>query len=866
MRRLAIPLLALAAVLFGARGAAGDDADLAPGRGGMREALLAEAQRALETDPARALESMRRSLAADIAFAEAYRPKDAADTATLEAFQKTIEERRLFLGDPAALPDATRARLIEDGKGAAWAAIRLDAWLRGTAPCEVILDDFEPLGANPKAYRFPPETPKDAPPAPDEPSKGEPSKGDAPKGDAPTKDEGAAPQAPKGDAPKAENGKDAKGAEPKGKDEPGKADEAKAKPVEAPKPKTPEQIATAWARDVRDAEGARFVDRRILPAPCGDLEALLAAADRTPAFIHERAGGLRRFALSRAGLFDYNLASSLLRAVQARERSLRMQADRPQPSLVDGSMVREKNAAVQVLQELAERTQGWRDDLVAELDAMALALDGWKTQAALVASDIESIREELGTTGKGAAEVAQDAVARESAHLPLRLAQAHESMATMEIGLLLSTASRAGYRLQLLERLERSASEELREAEQVRDRYEEALLRLRTARRIDRLERDRERLRVWAANTQGAQPGTREATRHAAYRALVALHEAVHDAVAQRRAMAVGSAREVSPDVEAARAKAKAAVEQADGAAAGGPRLSLPVAVPASATWDLKFIDLARRELLDPTLRERFDARLVAEHYAEASAEVNRLVRAERSVRRKDELRVGFDVARAKAVAALEPLESDVMTTIVRRLPALLKAASEDFDAAIEGVRDQQDRNRERLGALLAYQELLTRQGTRSLLIRVDRSRQDPFFGDVVRETRSALESAGKWASFQGEDHLGGWMKHHGLRLLLALLVIAVALVVSRFLRRVVDAHIDRTVERIPGVGASVREERERARRRRKRADEAARAITDDDVLQVPVEDLAATRAPVEADGASAEAAPSEDPKPKEGA
>ena len=36
----------------------------------------------------------------------------------------------------------------------------------------------------------------------------------------------------------------------------------------------------------------------------------------------------------------------------------------------------------------------------------------------------------------------------------------------------------------------------------------------------------------------------------------------------------------------------------------------------------------------------------------------------------------------------------------------------------------------------------------------------------LISETRSALESAGEWASFQGDKHLGRWFGDHWLELL----------------------------------------------------------------------------------------------------
>ena len=79
---------------------------------------------------------------------------------------------------------------------------------------------------------------------------------------------------------------------------------------------------------------------------------------------------------------------------------------------------------------------------------------------------------------------------------------------------------------------------------------------------------------------------------------------------------------------------------------------------------------------------------------------------------------------------------------------------------------------------------LLREQGTRSLLIRIDRSQRDAYFGEVMDDTRKVLESAGAWATFSGESHAGGWLARFWPRLLLAILVFVLALAIALFARR----------------------------------------------------------------------------------
>lgn len=866
MPRVLLLVFVLVSMLAGGHRAYGDDDPLASAREDARRQLVEEANRALRSDGTAALLAMVRSLEADRAFADAYTPTDDADRERLAAFRSTLAERELLLGPgaegspppPEGVSAAEHARATR--RGAIWAATRLQAWLVGEYPCEVVLTDLQPEGANPKTYAFSLAQARREAQAAAARAKAEAEKTAAAKAEAekaakaaPASGDGAGQGVPKGDAPK-------------------EAPPAAATPSAngggesaADAPSTTEDFIRVWIRRVRAEEGGSIVDRRIRPEPCPDIAALLQAAERDPVYVHESLRGLKRFAVVPEATFDYNLPSAMLRATQARERSLRMQADRPQPALVDGAMVREKSEVVRKLTESSERVDRMRAELARTLDAMVLELDAWKTQAALLATEIEELRRTLGTDKADGLDP-QEAAAREAASLPLRLAQARETLATLEIGLLLNTAARLGTRDDLLDRVQQAASQELREAEELRARYEEALLRLRTARRIDRIDRDSRRLQLWRAQAPREATG-RPLERQVAYAALLEVHEVVREAVTRRRAMAAGSAREaeggsrpLDADDVSRRVTAETEAERV-----AGPRLSLSVAAPQTAAWDRKFIELAERELADPALRHRFDAQLVARHYAEASDEVARLLRAERATRDLPALRARFMAADAAARAALEPLATDPLAVQVRRLPAMRAAAVDDFEAALQGIAEQQERNRGRMRAIVAYQQRLTRQGTRSLLIRVDRTQRDAYLGDVLDDTRAAFESVGAWASFRGERHAGDWLRDAWPKLLLVLGALAIVLVGARFLRRRVDARIDRMVASIPEVGASVREERERAKRRRERSDEAAHAITDDDVIKVPTE--ATVSMPVEQppDGGNGGTAPDPDPDPRTG-
>ncbi|MDF1699694.1 MAG: hypothetical protein P1V36_00850 [Planctomycetota bacterium] len=803
MARTCALLLLTALALLGVRPAYGADDDLASARAESRAALIEEAKRAVHRDGSAAIAALKRSLAEDLAFARTRQAAGDADPALLDAFQASIEERIRFVGAPVKKGEPETSGALQE-------AVVLRDWLLGVRPCEVIVRG---PGEGERRYPYPPPAPAEAPkPA-----------------------EGTVETAPKDGAGKA--GVPAK--DTPGEAEPAKEESRDEKPAaEAPaaaQPRTPEERALAWTRGVRAAEGGDLLDREIRPAHCADVSALVALSERAPVFIHELSGSLQRHALIKQGLFDYNAPSALLWVMQSDEHVLRMQADRPQPALVDDAMVREKTAAVLRSSETRARIQEWSAALEAELDAMVEDIDAWKAQAAILAREISAQRRDLGTGASETEEDAAERARREAQDLPLRLAQARESLATIEITLLYHAAARASVRLEILGRLAKAAALQHRGAEAVRAAYDEALLRLRSTRRLDRLASDRRTLRRWIASSDaGAPAGSREAQRLAAYRAMLVVNEVVQDAVSQRRAMTSSTASGRAEEAEDAQAAERVDEAASPGDAVRGERLSVPVRNPASATWDVKFIDLARSELQSPELREQFDAGLVAAHYAAAGEEVHALVRAEHASSAQADLEARYAAAVAAAEQALVPLRRDPLVVSVRNLPSLLEGVADDFSAAVAGIAEQRERNRSRLRALAAYQGLLREQGTRSLLIRIDRSERDAYFGEVMDDTRKALESAGAWATSSGESHAGGWLARFWPRLLLAILVFVLALATALFARRWVDRRIVGMLEQYPHIGASVREEREEARLQRAEADAAVLAISADDVLQKP--------------------------------
>lgn len=774
--------------------AAGGDPGEEPGSDEIaREELLREAQRSVGSGGAgiAALEAMRRSLAEDVRFADSVDGENAKTRELRDALLATIAARRLLLGSETG----------ESAGGAVLEASRLEDWLLGTEPSSVqVWKSGADLGSG-QIYPYPPPRPA-------------PEKVAAVDSDDAPKKEGAGlgKSAPEGGA--ASPAADA----PKGAD----AEKAVVPAVraQAEEPWKPPGVAT-WAREVvRAGEGGTLLQREFLLKGHPEIGSLIAASRAPLAYVSREIHDLHRYALLTGDVFPYNAPLTAVRTLQADEHNKAMQADQPQSALIDGGMVREKAKVVARYEELIARHSKRIAAINAQLDAMVVDLDTWKTQAALLAGEIEERRRTLSEEGH---------TVTEQGDLILRLAQARETCATLDIMLLYLTALRGATRLKLLRGLLRAANEEGSAAESVHVRYERALQSLRRARRLDRLGGDNRKMRRWISAAKSRTPGEGPAAalRLSAYEALLDLNEVVRDTVRRRGLM---TTRAGAQGVSAPMANEPSEETPPE---AGMRRLSAMVREPGKANWDAKFVELAERELNDPAFRAEFDADLVAAHYAAVDDRIGALVRAYEVSRDESLLNERYRAGLGRAQAALAGLAGDRWTR-ARELPAMLAALQEDFTAAMTGITEQREKNQARLRLLVSYRRDLRDLGTRSLLIRVDRNLMDPYLGHALRGTRAALDSAGRWVSFQGDAHAGSFLRDSWKQILLVMAVLLVAFLFARGGRRLVDGWIDRKVASYPEterLSASVREERMQGREARHAADLAVAQTSEEEVL-----------------------------------
>lgn len=807
----------------------------------VRTARRAVGRRGTGRDP---FEAMQKALAADRAYAQAYQPKDAEERALLAEFDKTVEERIRLVGWPG-----------EDGgspalDGALQEARRLDDWLAGLATCDVVVSDRGSDPADGRPYHWPPEPekPKVAPP--------------------PTPAEEGAVEAPPPGPPPAEGEATPSEGEPaEAPSEPAEP-EAKAEPEKAPEPPMPTTRPTSkeldlWAESVIQAhESGTLLGKVVTAQVCGVADRLLGAARQSPAYVHPDVRRLSRHAVVSEDVFAYNAPYAAFRLAQAREREQFMQHDQPPSSLVDESMVRSKAAQVATYRAgFADRKKQYAQ-VIQALDRMVEDLDAWRTQAALLAQEIEERQRALlppkdetpsgedDEAGDEEADDEEDVVPPEPppAPLALRVAEARESLVSLDITLLYMTAVRADERMALLRKLMNAAEAEAQSAEQAHTRYESALLKLRGARRLDRLYGDEHRLRLWVSRLEESEPqeGSTRARRLDAYRAALALLEVVADAVVRQRQLTPGGAEEQDDDAEADAERPAAAPAPAPDAAAGSSKaesqeIELPsiLLTPERATWDVKYVELATRALEAPKLRRAFSARLIARHYAAVDNRIRALLVARDRSTEEASLRERYDTASAAAEAAVSQLPRSDLAVRTHRLPNLLRVAGEDFEAAMNGIGEQGIRNRKRLEALLEYRALLSAQGTKSLLIRTDPDLADDHIRRAFDDTSAAVTQATRWLTLEDDEHALHFLASSWWRLLALLVLVVVAVFGVWFLRRRIDAWIEKQAAANPllrHAGASIREESAEAKRRRAEGDTVVE-VTAEDILQAEADE-----------------------------
>lgn len=840
--------------------AAGPDDEDAAAREYARKMLVAQARRVIGPGTVRPADliAMRRTLTDDINFLTSIEATDDAARELLDLFQLTIEERILLLGNPLgneATPTAgTEEWLGADPgsgdalRGAAGEAVRLLRWLRGEAECGVEIDTLhgDVVVGDPRSYRYDPHAPgqKEAAPA-----------------QAPAKTESAEANPAPAPAPAGKDerrGGEAPSATPKeGEPAPAEATttattttkDAEAAPDTPEPPKTtepaPPLTPMEWARNVILAKEGTLLDKRLRPAACTEVGRLIELGERPVAYLKAYGRPLRRHVLATPDPFAYNVPFVRLREVQALERQRAIGEERTPGGLVDESLAREKVRRAAYFREVADKLRAERDRLLALQDQMVLDMLDWREQAAVLSGRIQKEKRRL-NEAHPAEQAESEADARPATSLALRVMEAQEAVITLDLRMFFHTVIRSDYRLELLRDYLTVAEMVAQAAEAKREEFSRALDQVRNERQIDRLRSEAHLMQraIGFEEQRKDDSSERPALRIAAYKAVIEVNGIVREAVARRRiASAPRLAQETEDDPAQAPTPAPAASKGADptaaAAAAGAasladsdPRRKLSAIArrPSLHVWSLGTIFSLANELSDPSLRDAYDATLIAEHYDAATVQVDALKRALEKTGSDAEITARFEAAYGKAEAALVPLDAMQDYVGTTRLRNALTSLRTDFERSLTAVAERRKEHQAHLDALRAYQSSLLDLGSLSLAIRTNTDLDAAELARAGADTLKGIRQTGHFFDPSNERGLLGFAAKHWGAALAALAVLAGVLMGVRALRRWMDDWLDREAATIPHLrwtGASVREERRHAVERKKREDEAARAAAE---------------------------------------
>ena len=460
-----------------------------------------------------------------------------------------------------------------------------------------------------------------------------------------------------------------------------------------------------------------LVGKTLSTAPKADLSALFEAARREAS-----PGGV---AVVQVDEVSFELNDPLLRllAAQSKERFEAYSAEAPSRGLVDESTVREKARRAAERRAAADAFERRRGEAVASLDAMALRAYQLRREASDLAGAIDEAQRADAAPAAPAAPAVPPAMGDETPPPPpppsptpaappaavpmsprLRVLEAREALATLQMRLLYWAALRTEVRIRLLEEAGKLARTDAVAAELALARFADELRRVRGERQLDRLEYEAGLLRsaLEAAERGATAPGADRsglpAARAEVQRALLALNAVVSEGVRLRR------------EVDRAEPAKEARPAASDPGVSTSEELFL-YRDPAGSALDVGYARGALEHV------GRFDAGLVAANHAAVVRRIDALRARQRAVAPREDLRRRYDVALAEAegaigrFAALAPLRTQWMVEGFRRD---LEQYRTDFDDVRKGLDAERTRLEEQLAALAGLRDALLRQGVRS--------------------------------------------------------------------------------------------------------------------------------------------------------
>jgi hypothetical protein len=255
------------------------------------------------------------------------------------------------------------------------------------------------------------------------------------------------------------------------------------------------------------------------------------------------------------------------------------------------------------------------------------------------------------------------------------------------------------------------------------------------------------------------------------------------------------------------------------------------------------------REAMEVIHEPRWDADLVALHYAAVKERIEALDSALSLATEVDAVRGRFEKAEADVRARLadvrERADASGQPWEWRWRVRDLEREDLDQDVAafadtVRGVAENRDRIRADRPVLRRYKSLLEDLGAKSFLIRVQRTLDAQRLHAAYGEAETAVLDVGRWLTFRGERHLGTFVARQGIDLLLCVGVLLASVVAVFVGRRGLDRVLRHMAARVPALRAepvTVRAEEAQAKREHAMSEAAAREAEEAALREVSKEE-----------------------------
>jgi hypothetical protein len=517
--------------------------------------------------------------------------------------------------------------------------------------------------------------------------------------------------------------------------------------------------------------------------------------------------------------------------VEVRRRTLQQEETK---GLVNDAQVDQKALRAERFASDVAMLTRFREEIVTALESMRKAERHWLDEADRLELKVEEI-------GQRCDNCSPDELVTFTARQDL--AKLRGTLVQQELRLLYITALRAGQRLAFVEESLQLAKEEAQLAKTVHQRFVDARNRARRGRQLASLQLQRGDLReaIKEARTRAGTGGeeTRWGELATQLERMARINEELQALVQTRRRLEQSAAppAAVTPAGDTPPAVGD---KPKDTAAEAAASTGLPVTLrrPGDYFIDNAFVADARKHLGDPS----FDRALVAEHHAVVDDVVKDLQDAMGGVADLDarQARIQADIEAARAGLGLGVAELRArwparrMYKLAYREGKNLKRLEATFDVTMRGIRDQQERIRQRIEVLLEYREQLENLGLRSFGIRTDRTLSFEGLQVAGDDAGRALGTVGSWLTGESKEHGGHFLQRHWQALALLVLAIVSSVLIVRLARRAIDGALQRMVASISHLpnetvaigteAAEVREQRAAAETARREAEKAALA------------------------------------------